>query len=235
MLKDTSGAKWRFTPSDLALEDATVFCFADSSFANVERQKSQCGYVIGLTKKEILDGGEVPIYIVETYSGSIKRVGRSTLAAESNGFLTGVESAEYLRSLILELLHPGVLLRDLDAHYRKGKLVCVTDAKSLEATLNRDTGAPQDKRVRILVAQIREMIGENNFEDEAESAFAHWCDTSQMLADVLTKIGCERAPLLQALHSGRWQLEPSEEALLKKMSIRAGRHARKALARSKDG
>ena len=235
MLKDTSDAKWRFMPSTLTLENATVFCFADSSFANIEGQKSQCGYVIGFTTPDIISGNTVPIYVVETYSGSIKRVCRSTLAAESNGFLTGVESAEYLRTLLLQLLHPEVPLRDLDNHYRKSKLVRITDAKSLESTLNKDAGQPQDKRVRILVAPIKEMIGENTFEDDNESAYAHWCDTSQMLADVLTKVGCERAPLLEALYSGQWRLEPTEEAKLKKLSIRAGRHARKAaLQRSED-
>ena len=52
-----------------------------------------------------------------------------------------------------------------------------------------------------------------------------------MLADVLTKAGCEREPLLAALHDGCWQLTPSSEALAKKARIRAGRHARKAAAK----
>ena len=49
-----------------------------------------------------------------------------------------------------------------------------------------------------------------------------------MLADVLTKLGCERDSLLHALECGRWQLEPTEQAKLRKVEIRAGRHARKA-------
>ena len=237
MLKETSDAKWKFVASNLELDQAVVFCFADSSFANVENLKSQSGFVVGLTKPEITTGVEVPIYVLETYSGSIKRVCRSTLAAEANGFLNGVEAAEYVRSLIMEMVHPGTSIRDLDNHYLKRKVVCITDARSLESTLNRDTGQPQDKRVRILVAQIKELIGENDYEDDTEGAYAHWCDTSQMLADVLTKIGCEREPLLTALNDGVWKLEPSEEAKLRKLAIRAGRHSRKARAQvlSEDG
>ena len=53
------------------------------------------------------------------------------------------------------------------------------------------------ERVRILVGQIKELIGKNTHEDD-DAAFAHWLDTSQMLADVLTKVGCEREPLLAA-------------------------------------
>ena len=57
-----------------------AFVFADSSFANVEGSKSlsksQRGYVAGLTSPDIVNGGPVPIYIVEAFSGSIKRVCR---------------------------------------------------------------------------------------------------------------------------------------------------------------
>ena len=230
MLKDTSEAKWCFRKSDLKLNDAVVFVFADSSFANVEGSKSQCGYVTGLASPEITNGGPVPIYVLEAFSGSIKRVCRSTLAAEANGFLSGTEAGEYLRALVMEIMHPNVATRDLDQLYLKKKIACFTDARSLEQTLNKDAGQPQDKRVRILIAQVREMIGENTYEDDAPS-FATWVDTSQMLADVLTKEGCDREPILQALAEGVWQLDPTDAARERKLLIRAGRHSRKAAQR----
>ena len=236
MLKDSSEARWCFKKSGLKLADAVVFVFADSSFANVEGSKSQCGYIAGLTSHDIIDGGPVPVYILEAFSGSIKRVCRSTLAAEANGFLSGVEAGEYLRSLVMELLHPDVALRDLDQLYLKKKIMCFTDARSLEQTLNKDAGQPQDKRVRILIAQVRQMIGENTYDDDAPG-FATWVDTSQMLADVLTKENCNREPLLQALAEGEWQLNPSDAARERKLLVRAGRHSRKAAkqARAEDG
>ena len=211
-LKESYEAKWNFIYNDeMTLENCCVFVFADSSFANGENLKSQCGFITGLSVSALKDGSSCPIMILETYSGSIKRVCRSTLAAESNGFLNGVEAGDYLRTLLMEITHPGEF----------------TDAKSLEQTLNRDAGQPTDKRVRILVSQVKELIGENTYEDDSD-AFAIWTDTSQMLADVLTKLGCERESLLHALECGRWQLEPTEQAKLRKVEIRAGRHARKA-------
>ena len=231
MLKETSEATWRFVAHPkLKLNDVVVCVFADSSFANTEGLKNQCGYVVTITLSEIREGGPTPLFVLETYSGSIKRVCRSTLAAESNGFLTGCEAGEYVRALLMEFKHPTENFNTLEREYAKSKLLCMTDAKSLESTLNKDCGQPTDKRVRILVAQIKELIGENTYEDD-EAAFAHWLDTSQMLADVLTKVGCEREPLLAALHDGSWQLSPSSEALAKKARIRAGRHARKAAAK----
>ena len=235
LLKDSSEVKWRFRKCPFSLEDAVVYTFADSSFGNVDGVKSQSGFVVGLTSRDICDGGPTPIMVLETYSGSIKRVCRSTLAAEANGFLAGAEAAEYLTMILMELVHPDVPLRDLDQHYLKSKIVAFTDARSLEQTLNKDAGMPTDKRVRILVAQVKEMLGENHYEDDS-SVFAKWVDTSRMLADVLTKEGCDREPLLFALAEGEWQLNPSAEAKEKKLLVRAGRHARKAAkGRAEDG
>ncbi|CAE7610026.1 30S ribosomal protein S1, chloroplastic [Symbiodinium microadriaticum] len=192
-------------------KECRVACFADSSWANLDGLKSQCGYVVCLTLGTILDGASTPILILETYSGTIKRVCRSTLAAEANGFLTGVESAEYVRELLLEITNPRVKLIDIDRHYLKKRVLAFTDAKSLE-----------------------EILGENLYDDEDASGYAIWVDTSQMLADVLTKIGCEREPLLEAMRTGQWRLEPYEEARLRKLTIRAGRQARKAKLKGND-
>ena len=70
------------------------------------------------------------------------------------------------------------------------------------------------------------MIGTNDFKDD-DSIFAKWIDTSTMLADVLTKLGCEREPLLVALDTGQYSTEPSQDAKDRKVAIRAARHARK--------
>ena len=226
MLKETADAKWKFKTSNLKLEDCVVFAFTDSSFANTEQLKSQCGYVLGLTSSEMKDGKEVPIYILETYSGSVKRVCRSTLAAEANGFLAGAEAAEYVRMLLYEMINPTEKVHTLDKEFKKKKTLVFTDAKSLESTLNKDAGQPSDKRVKILCAQIKEMLGIHDYEDDGDT-YAQWVDTSQMLADVLTKLGCEREPLLKALDEGQYRTLPTAEAQQKKLLIRAGRHARK--------
>ena len=102
-LKESYQAKWNFIFNDkLTLENCSVFVFADSSFANGENLKSQCGFITGLSVSALKDGSSCPIMILETYPGSIKRVCRSTLAAESNGFLNGVEAGDYLRTLLME-------------------------------------------------------------------------------------------------------------------------------------
>eukprot|EP00435_Cladocopium_sp_Y103_P057754 s1878_g20.t1 len=151
-----------------------------------------------------LRGEATPVLLLETTSSSIKRVCRSTLAAESNAFLMGVEAADYISALLREILNPNVSLTDLEDHYPKKPIIAFTDAKSLEATIVKEAGQPSDKRVKLLVAQIKEYLAEN--------CRVIWVDTSQMLADVLTKVGCERALLLSTMYRGEWQLLPSEAA-----------------------
>eukprot|EP00435_Cladocopium_sp_Y103_P043435 s320_g12.t1 len=224
MLKDSADAKWCFKASGLTLESCVVFMCADSSFANTDGLKSQCGYIIGLTLPSITEGEETPIIVIEANSSSIKRVCRSTLAAEANAYLAGAEAAIYLASILREIQNPGIPLRTLEAETLEAEfalkpVIGFTDAKSLESTITKDAGQPSDKRVKILVAQVREMM-------EGECA-THWLDTSQMLADVLTKLGCERELLLQALADGVWRIAPTEEAIERKMNIRAGRQQRK--------
>ena len=224
MLKESADEKWRFVPSELNLNNSIIFVCADSSFANVEGTKSQCGYVVGLSLPTIKDGQPTPVMILETTSSSIKRVCRSTLAAESNAFLMAVESADYISSIFREMMNPGISLRDLELNYFKKPVIAFTDAKSLEATITKEAGLPSDKRVKLLVAQIKEFLG--------EGCEVVWVDTSQMIADVLTKIGCERSLLIEALYSGKWQLMPTEQAIRNKEAIREGRHRRKAQKRA---
>ena len=229
VLKETPAEKWNLIKPSCELKDLAVFAMSDSSFANTNGLKSQTGYVIGLCTSEITTGVPTAILVLETYSGSIKRVCRSTLAAETNGFLTAAEAADYVRSLLLELQHPGCRMADLDRHFVKGKLHLFTDAKSLESTLNKDAGQPNDKRVRILLAQVKEIL--DRAADDEPDLQVLWVDTAQMLADVLTKVGCEREPLLEALSKGTWTLQASAEALARKQAIRDGRKRRKAAAR----
>ena len=95
---------------------------------------------------ELKYGKETPVLILEANSTSIKRVCRSTLAAESNSFLSGVEAAIYVASLLREVMHPGVSLRTLETEYNLKKVLAFTDAKSLESTNKRCRSADRQAR-----------------------------------------------------------------------------------------
>ena len=102
---EDSGRVWDFSSHwDGRYSEAVIFGCADSSLGNVddaelgEKTKSQAGYVVGLR-----DPQSDRVHILECNSGTIKRVCRSTLAAEANGVVEGVESCDWVRMLVAEL------------------------------------------------------------------------------------------------------------------------------------
>ena len=75
------------------LETCSVVCYADAVFANAEHEKSQCGLVCCLTHSlEVLTTGRFDMNtIISWQSSTIKRVVRSTLAAEGHAVSEGLE------------------------------------------------------------------------------------------------------------------------------------------------
>jgi hypothetical protein len=244
MAKETADVKLRFIVSDkMTYENAVIVNTMDSSFGNVddkdlgEKVKSQCGYIMLLGSPDIENfHADGHVMLIEGSSGSIKRVCRSTLAAEANGFLAGAEAAEYFRTLMLELDNRHLDISMMDVISQGRTTLLFTDAKSLEATLNKEGGTPAEKRLKILIAQIREVMGQGGLKPKAapdgHPVKAIWCDTSCQLGDTMTKTGTERALLIKAMSEGRWTPLPSAEAIETKAAIRAGRHARAEAKRS---
>ena len=221
--------------SKLSLEDCDIVVSCDAAFANADdarlgkKTKSQCGYHIGLAPRGAVDG-EDPFIIntLEVFSGTIKRVCRSTLAAEVNGVLEAVEAAIWIRAVMAEIVGKEFTIRNADAFSDgNGKTIRVlTDAKSLKDTVDRDgTGIPSDRRLRILLAQLKQSM-------ECDNVAVDWVDTLAMLADSLTKVGTERGFLLNVLQGGTYSPRQTELMAARKAEIREGRHRRAALRRA---
>ena len=104
--------------------------------------------------------------------------------------------------------------------------VCYTDARSVHDVVVRATSRPADKRIRVVVAQLREIL-------TAPGNELKWLDNSMMLADALTKLSAERQYLLQAISDNCWSDEITEEGRAAKQRIRDGRHQRAAARRSR--
>jgi hypothetical protein len=225
-IKDTADTKLIFKHvAGVRFEDLDVFSCADSSLGNVddvalgEKTRSQCGHVTGLATKPLYEVQAAHIWPLVLHSGTIPRVVRSTLAAETNGVLEGAETADYLRSLVAECRFCVKSAKELSTRRLEIRSVWFTDAKSLHDCLAMDKGQCSDKRVRLLVAQLREMLAEDN-------TTCHWIDTLVMLADALTKVEAERGFLREALESGLWSPENTAKTLEAKQRIRDGRQRR---------
>ena len=88
----------------IKMAEACIIAYGDSSWANAPGFKSQVGLVIGLAEKGALtaEGGTWSLLSWRSYR--IKRVCRSTLAAETAACDVALDLAEYIRKIMLEML-----------------------------------------------------------------------------------------------------------------------------------
>ena len=202
--------------------NGVIFCCSDASFANVpepgstEKIKSQSGHIIGIGTNP-----QRTFHPLEVVSAQIRRVCRSTLAAEANSLLEAAESADYIRFVIAATFHRDLPLNEMDGNELLLPVMWYTDAKSLYDVVTRDTSMAADKRLRLILAQLRELIAQPGVRME-------WVDTQLMLADALTKLECERDYLVQAIADNAWDTTPTPVTLAAKQAIRAARQARNA-------
>lgn len=132
---------------------------------------------------------------ISGYSGTVKRTVRSTLAAEAYAVSEGVEAAQFLRHVLLELLQdprqPGSTLQRVEKVRWTIPIVCCTDSDNLDKSIKSDSGSVKDKRLRIVVAMLREVV-------ELEPWLKIlWINTQRMVADGLTKLDSPLAALIE--------------------------------------
>ena len=137
------------------LETCSVACCADAGFANAEHEKSQCGLVCCLRHSpELLKTGRFDLStIISWQSSTIKRVVRSTLAAEGYAVSEGLESAQWFRHLLTESHMSQSSLKDVEKESLKRPAIVFTDSDSLANTVKKDVGQSHDKRFRIVVSE----------------------------------------------------------------------------------
>ena len=126
-------------------------------------------------------------------SKRIKRVVKSTLAAETLAMVDMTEACIFYRKLLLELLQ----LEDKTGNI---KIICKTDNSCLYDAVHSTTQI-LDKRLRIEMAILREMI------DRKEIERISWIPTDTQIADALTKKGVPSFKILGYIS------EPKESTL----------------------
>ena len=93
--------------------DAAIASFGDSALANVEGWKSQFGTVLCLANKpDLVAQGRLDLCCPMSWvSGTVKRVVRSTLAAEAYAISEALETSEICRMFLSEAFNPNVPLK----------------------------------------------------------------------------------------------------------------------------
>ena len=129
--------------SDLGdLKDCKILSYNDSSYKNLPDGGSQGGFIAHLCNP---DGKVSPIH---WQSRKIRRVVKSTLAAECLALEKAAETCFLIRSLLTELFR---------FEHKEIPIKCVTDNQSRLETVY-STENIQDKRMKVNIAILRNML-----------------------------------------------------------------------------
>ena len=161
------------------MRNVKLAVYADASLGNLPDGGSQGGYVIFMVDS---NGACAPI---EWQSVRIRRVVRSTLAAETLAMADALDAAILIESMWKEMAGPKC----------KISIEGITDCHSLFDAVN-SSKAVTDKRLRIEMSMLREMQERGEME-------LRWTENEYQLADVLTKRGVNPLKLLRVFSTGR--------------------------------
>ena len=157
--------------------------YTDASFANIN---DGCGSIGG--QLVFLSDKKGKAALINWHAGKVKRVVRSTLAAETLSLVEGLEDAVYHRTMVSELSGKKPENFDINA---------IIDNKScVEALFS--THQVEDKRLRIEIGEIKEMIDRKVVKDIS------WVPGSAQIADALTKAGASGLRILEIVQNGKF-------------------------------
>ncbi len=162
--------------------DLRLALFCDASYANLRDNVSSAGgFCVFLT------GANQACCPLAWKATKIRRVVKSTLAAETLAMVDGLDMACYLGHLLSEILHqkPKENCIPID---------CFTDNKSLYDNIH-STKVVSEKRLRIDIASIKQML------EKREISQIVWVESCHQVADCLTKRGASCSGLMNILRS----------------------------------
>ncbi|CAL4179441.1 unnamed protein product, partial [Meganyctiphanes norvegica] len=157
--------------------------FSDASHANLpDGYSSAGGYIIFLV------GNNKRSCPLAWEAKKIRRVVKSTLAAETLALVEAVDMAYYLGRILTEILYRNKSSCNIP-------IECFIDNKSLWENAHSTKGV-SERRLRIDIAAIKEML------ERKEISAIKWVETSHQLSDCFTKKGVHVRKLLEILKSG---------------------------------
>ena len=194
------------TVKSIPWDQLSIVFHSDAGFGNASGNKTQAGYVVAFTDRNLEKGLPAQWSPITWKSYKMSRVVASTLAGETQSFVTASGVAEWLSLMIAEVNNPNFDIRDCAEYLRSTPITGITDCKSLYDAIHSPSspGKAEDKRVSIDLTIIKQCIDRTGLS-------TRWAPTELMIADGLTKDQADPSDLLRAaLQLGSYQL--SEEA-----------------------
>ena len=166
------------------LANIKIVLYSDASYANLSDGISSAGGHI-----VFLEGENENCCPISWNTKKIRRVVKSTIAAEALSLVDGLDTAFYVGSIVTEILY-----RNADCN--KIPINCYIDNHSLYENLH-STKSVSEKRLRIDIAAVKEMMQKGEISD------VNWIEASYQLSDCFTKKGASSKKLINVLKSGQ--------------------------------
>jgi hypothetical protein len=163
---------------DFDVNSCYVISFADASFANLPNAGSQGAYVIMLVDQ---NGLYTPIC---WQSRKVRRVVKSTIAAECLAAVEAAEMAIYISALLKDMLQSKTTI----------KTYVFSDNKNLVSATHSSTNI-EDRRLVIDISVLRDLLSRQELTDLL------WVSTENQLANALTKQGASDKLLINVFNN----------------------------------
>ena len=159
------------------IEHCYILTMSDAAFANLQDNVSSgCGHII------LLVDPTMSCCTLSWKANKIKRVVRSTLAAEALALQEAIDTAIYLRELLREMHKKPTLRLPIEAWVDNNDAFDAVHLTKLVA----------DAKLRIDIADIKESMRDAD-------VVVKWCPGDEMIANSLTKRGANSDQLLHVL------------------------------------
>ncbi|CAK0846224.1 unnamed protein product, partial [Prorocentrum cordatum] len=179
-------------PAEGAISKLLAKTVGATSKDNNIKIRSQAGYVSFLAEAKLLRGDRARAGIVDWRSGTIKRVCRSTLAAETMSAVDALGCAQFTRCVFASLEIPDAHPEDVPPSLLP--LAQVTDCASLYDTMHKNgySKLPSERRLLLDLVGLKGSLEEevsNEFvaDDQRSQLPLFWVPTDQQLGDQFTK------------------------------------------------
>ena len=205
----------RFPP--IPLEDWRLLAVTDAGWGVRESGESQGGLLLCLCEKRVLDREPGATWIIEWSSKKLRRVVRSSTAAETMAAQNGLDAIEFAQAFLQEVLK-GMMPREFRQWTPEVPSGLVIDSKSLYDALTRSacsTALAIEKRLAIDYSIARACLADQH-------VLPFWTNNLQMVADCLTKLKGNKDILYKVMDSCVYHVRPSKESGRKETS-RVGR------------
>ena len=166
-------------------DDLVVIGWSDAALANRVDLSSTGGMMVGFAHRSMVDSGiRGHVNLVSWGSSKLKRVCRSSLAAETQAMSETEAELMFVRVMWRELLGDDVNLKEPHQTSQKVRGILVTDAKALYDTIQQGdlpSFSMKEKYTALEVLHLNQNI-------ERQKTEVRWCNSDAMLADGMTKL-----------------------------------------------